>query len=270
MKIAISNIAWQSHEEKAIAYFMQQLGIEGVEIAPTKIWPSPLAASDAEIAAYKQFWLSHNIQIVAMQALLFGKPDLTIFSDAQKRQETIDYLAGIIQIGAKLGAKVLVFGSPKNRHVKDLPVAEVAEIAGEFFDRIGTMANQVGVQFCIEPNPTAYDCDFINTSSQGLDLVKSVSNPGFGLHLDAAGMTLSQENIEIAIEHTTAHLCHFHISEPYLEPIGTGGVEHDRFAAALRRSNYSDWTSIEMKAQHADNNLVVVENALKMALKVYR
>jgi D-psicose/D-tagatose/L-ribulose 3-epimerase len=270
MKIAISNIAWQSHEEKAIAYFMQQLGIEGVEIAPTKIWSSPLTASDAEIAEYKQFWLNHQIQIVAMQALLFGKPDLTIFSDAQKRQETIDYLAGIIQLGAKFGAKVLVFGSPKNRHIKDLPAADVAEIAGEFFDRIGTISHQVGVQFCIEPNPTAYDCDFINDSSQGLDLVKSVANPGFGLHLDAAGMTLSQENIDVAIENASSHLCHFHISEPYLEPIGTGGVEHEKFAAALRRSNYRGWTSIEMKAQHPDNNLVVVEKALKMALKVYR
>lgn len=34
MKLAISNIAWQLHEDDTIAMKMQELGVKGVEIAP--------------------------------------------------------------------------------------------------------------------------------------------------------------------------------------------------------------------------------------------
>jgi len=269
MNLAISNIAWQSHEENAIADLMQQLGIRGVEIAPTKIWSSPLEATYAEIAEYRQFWRDRNIQIVALQALLYGRPDLTVFESAKKRQETIAYLSKIVELAARIGAKVLVFGSPKNRQVRNLNPQDVEEIAVDFFGKVGEISDRHGVQFCIEPNPSVYDCDFINTSSQGLELVKMVNSPGFGLHLDAAGMTLSEENIESAIANSISQVCHFHISEPYLEPVGTGGVEHSRFAEALRQTNYLGWTSIEMKAQNLDSNLENVERSLKIALQYY-
>jgi sugar phosphate isomerase/epimerase len=129
MKIAISNIAWQIEEEPAIANLLQQLNIKGVEIAPTKIWQNPLTATDAEIKNYREFWQGYGIEIVAMQALLFGRNDLTIFESKEKRQATLSYLYKIIELGNKLGVNVLVFGSPKNRTIGDLPEAEVQKIA---------------------------------------------------------------------------------------------------------------------------------------------
>ena len=89
MKLAISNIGWHPHEEIAVAGIMRDMNVKGVEIAPTKVWDSPLAASDAEVKDYRQFWESRRIQIVAMQSLLFGRSDLTIFDSAQKRDGDI-------------------------------------------------------------------------------------------------------------------------------------------------------------------------------------
>lgn len=269
MKLAISNIAWSATEEDTVAGVMQAMKITGVEIAPTKIWPSPLAAGDAEIRDYREFWGSRGIQIVAMQALLFGRSDLTIFEQEQKRRETFAHLSGMIGLGAKLGAKVLVFGSPKNRKVGDLDQAEIERIAVPFFHGLGELALECGVTFCIEPNPTAYDADFITTSAQGLDLVRKVDSQGFGLHLDAAGMTLSQEPIESAVATSLPSLRHFHISDPYLEEIGTGGVRHDLFAKVLAAGHYKNWVSIEMKAQSSDSCLESVERVLRKALDHY-
>lgn len=269
MKIAISNIAWHSHEEAAIADLMQQLGVSGVEIAPTKIRSSPLDATATELSEYRQFWSNRGIQIVALQALLFGRPDLTIFESENQRQETIAYLAGTIEIAAKLGASVLVFGSPKNRQVGNLKPQEIEEIAIEFFSQVGNIADPHGVKFCIEPNPAVYNCDFINTSLEGLDLVKSVNSPGFGLHLDAGGMTLNDENIERAIATSGSRICHFHISAPHLDPVETGSVEHPRFAEALRQIQYNGWTSIEMRSQHPESNFDNIERALKVAIQQY-
>jgi sugar phosphate isomerase/epimerase len=123
--------------------------------------------------------------------------------------------------------------------------------------------------FCIEPNPAVYGCDFITTSKQALDLVEGVNSDGFGLHLDAAGITLSEENIETAIKLSGKKLCHFHISEPHLEPVGVGIVDHPLFAKSLNNQKYKGWKSIEMKAKSQDSNILNVTKALKTAIEYY-
>lgn len=269
MKIAISNIAWHSHEEESIARAMQELCVKGVEIAPTKVWQSPLSASDSEIASYKDFWESRGIQIIAIQALLFGRPELTIFQDPEKRKETFEHLSGMIILASKLGVNNLIFGSPKNRSIGNRNIHEVEKIATSFFYSLGDVAAENRVVFCIEPNPINYGCDFITTSKQGLELVNKVKSDGFGLHLDAAAMTLSKEDVGPAIKLAFKQLCHFHISEPFLAPIGTAGVKHYLFSKALAELDYKGWTSIEMKAQSPDSNVFSVTKALGTALEYY-
>lgn len=268
-KLAISNIAWNPEEDEAISRLMQRYEVTGVEIAPTKIWPQPLAASGEELATYARLWKARGITISSMQALLFGRPDLTLFETPEKRKETLDYLNGIIQLGGQLGAEVLVFGSPKNRRVGDMDNGLAEAIAVEFFRKIGVLAQANGVVFCIEPNPEAYGCDFVTTSAAGRDLVAKVDHPGFGLHLDAAGMTMSQENIELELEKSVPQLCHFHISEPNLQPIGTDGVDHALFASTLSSLNYDRWFSVEMRAPGDIENVSGVEKALQVVRNYY-
>lgn len=247
MKLAISNLAWPLAEEQAVATLLNAMGITGVEIAPTKIWPKPLLATADEIARYRRFWAAQGIQIVAIQSLLFGCPDLTIFDSAAMRQETLAYLQQIMRLSAQLGARALVFGSPKNRLVKDLPADTIATIALDFFHTAGEMAAAYGVIFCLEPNPTHYGCDFITTSAEGLALVRQVNSPGFGLHLDAAGMTMSEEPLAQAMAQCAGAIEHFHASEPQLGALGQGGVDHSTLAALLRQIRYPHWVSVEMR-----------------------
>lgn len=269
MKIAISNLAWETPETDSVAQFLHQSSIKGVEIAPGKIWSNPIEVSSTQAQEYRDYWLSYGIEIVSLQSLLYGK-NLTIFDSEAQRQETRNYLVKIIELAAKLGAKVLVFGSLKNRRVGNLSPHIVQEIAVEFFDYVGTFADQYGIKFCIEPNPRAYNCDYINTSQEGYTLVTKVNNPGFGLHLDAAGMTLSQEEITPALEEALPQLCHFHISEPNLQVIGNSKqVKHQLFGETLKLLNYSGWVSIEMLAQNQDNNLADIHQAIRIAKQYY-
>lgn len=82
-------------------------------------------------------------------------------------------------------------------------------------------------------------------------------------------MTLSKEDIEPAIRLASKQLCHFHISEPYLAPIGTEAVEHYLFSKTLAELDYRGWKSIEMKAQSPDSNVLSVTKALETALEYY-
>ena len=159
--------------------------------ALTKVWPEPLAASPEEAARYRGWWEARGIRIVALQALLYGKPGLTVFGTPAARRTTLHYLKGLIAQATRLGAEVLVFGSPGNRQRGSLPPDEARAIAVEFFRELGDNAQEHGVTFCIEPNPVEYGCDFVTTVREGIDLVDAVGRPGFGLHLDTAGMTLA-------------------------------------------------------------------------------
>lgn len=269
MKIAISNLAWQPEETDSIAQILFNSSIKGVEIAPTKIWSNPIAVSASEAQTYKAYWQNYHIQIVALQSLLFGRGDLTIFETQEKRLATRDYLSSLIKLAGQLGASVLVFGSPKNRLVNHISPQVALEIAVDFFSYLGNVAYNYGVTFCLEPNPKVYGCDFINTSAEGFDLVNKVNNQGFGLHLDAAAITLSEEVITTALEKALPRLCHFHISEPNLQVIGSGKVRHDLFAQTLNRLNYQGWVSIEMLAQNQGDNLQNVKKALALVNQYY-
>lgn len=269
MKLAISNIAWQPHEDDAISNKMQELGVKGVEIAPTKNWLNPLEASDSEIARVRSFWESRGIRIVAMQALLFGRPDLVVFGTAEKRRETREYLAKIILLGQKLGAQVLVFGSPGNRRVGGRAPSEIEAIATEFFYEMGEIAQRYGLVLCIEPNPPVYGCDFITTAVQGTAFVRKVNHPQFRLHLDTGAMTLSGEDIPSALRDCIGEVRHFHVSEPNLAPIGIGQVPHEVFAKAIKDSGYPHWLSIEMKAQSKESNSSAVAAALSRVRGYY-
>jgi sugar phosphate isomerase/epimerase len=248
MKVAISNIAWPAEAEPRAAAILQEFGIHGVEIAPTTIWQKPLEASEQQILEYRRSWEQRGIRIVAMQALLFGRADLAVFGAPEKRRETLDYLDGVMRVGGLLGAKTLVFGSPKNRQRGAIPPDEARRSAAAFFREAAGRAVDHAVALCIEPNPPEYSCDFVTTSAEGLELVHEVGHPGFGLHLDAGGITLTGDaKTPDALDACMRVARHFHASEPFLGPLGEKGSDHRGLAAALRRLGYSNWVSVEMR-----------------------
>lgn len=269
MKLSISNLAWEYEEDYEVKEILKAMSVKGIEIAPTKIWSNPVEVNDKDSAKYRDSWKGQGIEIVALQSLLFGRTDLTIFSDAIKRQETLEYLSSIIEIGASLGAKALVFGSPNNRLIGELKYTKAMDIAIEFFYKLGEKASQCSTVFCIEPNPKDYGCDFINTTEEGIELVKEVGHPGFSLHLDAGGMTLSNERISESIEKAAPYLIHFHISEPNLNILQNGFVDHKLFAESLKSINYEKYISIEMKPGLEKSNIETVRKSLEFAKEIY-
>jgi D-psicose/D-tagatose/L-ribulose 3-epimerase len=270
VKLAISNIAWTVEEEKDVAKILQNLGVKYVEIAPTKMWQDPTTTSDNELADYKKFWESYGIEIVAFQSMLFNMPELKIFEDYELRAQTLAYLKRFITLAPKLGASIMVFGSPKNRQIGGLNYAEATEVAKPFFNSLGDAAQKNQTCFCIEPNPTAYACDFVTSAQQGIDFVKLVDNSGFGLHLDIAGMTLAGDPIEDSIKNAGPAIKHFHISAPYLDQVeDRADVKYIASAQALRDISYKNFVSIEMKPGAVGENGVRVEKAVRFSQKIY-
>ena len=251
MKLAMSAIAWEPSEDDAAARILREHGFSGVELAPAKIFPRPEAAGDAQIAACCAAWEGRGLRIVALQALLFGRPDLTVFGETS--EATIEYLSRVVRLGARLGAGALVFGSPRNRARGSLPLAQAWPRAVEFFRRLGEVAAEAGTCLCIEPNPPRYGADFIVDSNEALRLVEEVSSPGFGLHLDAACAHLAGEDLPARLRASAHVLRHVHLSEPNLAPVHADGtVDLAAIAAVLHDISYSGFVSVEMRPAGLD------------------
>jgi D-psicose/D-tagatose/L-ribulose 3-epimerase len=269
MKIAISNIAWEASEEDRVARIMSARDVDGVEIAPTKIWPNLEQVGDDDVASYRMWWSYRGIRIVALQSLLFGRPDLNIFGTAEVRRRMLEYLNRVVGISAVLGAKVLVFGSPKNRRVGDMSPLAAMDVAVDFFSRLGALAEANGVCIGLEPNPEEYGCDFIRTSQEAREMVDRVAHPAFRVHLDTAILAMTGERFDEAVDRCFEHLAHVHISEPMLGIVGEGAVDHSQMSRALRSAGYSGWVSIEMRSGWRPDNTVSVERALDCVIETY-
>lgn len=270
MRFAISNIAWDVCDNEVIAEAMTENGFEALEIAPTKLLQSPIDAAQQQIDKSRKWWIDKGISIVAAQALLFGRPELTIFDDPKTTALTADYIGKICKVCAALGAEALVFGSPKNRRVPSGMTKDKAwDIAIDFFSNIAEQAHNQGTKIVIEANPEIYNANFITTSEDAIRLVELVNHPGLALHLDTACITMAGEDIEETIISAGKYLYHFHISEPYLEPIfSSGKIDHAAAAKALKHINYNRYLSVEMK-QTEDYTPQKIYNIMKSVREVY-
>lgn len=269
-RLAISNIAWTNEEESAVAEKLQQLGVAAVEIAPTKRWDDPTKATEAEITEYQKWWKSYGIDIVAFQSMLFARPDLKLFESSENRAECLRYLQDFIVLAGRMGAKRMVFGSPKNRQRGLVSYQTAFAIAKDFFTEIAKTAEENDVIFCLEPNAPQYNCDFIITAKEGAELVRAVDRPGFGLHLDTACMTLAGDDVTTSIWEAADVLQHFHISSPMLDQVEErSDVDHNAAAAALKGIMYEGTISIEMRPGAPAANTQRVDHAVVYAKNTY-
>jgi sugar phosphate isomerase/epimerase len=268
MRLAVSNLAWDAADDAAVLHLLSDLDVGGLELAPTKVWPRPLDATARDARAYRAAVEACGLRVVAFQAILFGRPELTLFQSEARRAEAVEYLAGLCRLAGWLGSRVLVFGSPKNRLVGSMAPAEALSIARDFFRRVGDRAVKHGTAVCIEANPPEYGGDFVTRTAEAVALVNAVDHPGFGLHLDAGGITLAGDSAD-EVRACASAARHYHVSEPHLVPIGTGGAGHAGLAGALHAGGYRGWLSIEMKPVPDRPAVDVLRRAIAAARSAY-
>lgn len=271
MRLAISNIAWDTAEDEAIAALLRRFGVDAIDIAPSKYFPEPAKATDEEIARVKHWWSERGIEITGMQALLFGTTGLNVFGSSEIQDAMLQHLTSVCRIGAGLGAKRLVFGSPKNRDRTGLSDQTAMDMAVSFFRRLGDAAQSYGgVVICLEPNPACYGANFMTTSAETAQVVEQIAHPAVKMQLDTGVVTINDEDPGTVLQDSASLIGHVHASEPDLLPLGDGGTDHGKIAKALELRLPNHVVSIEMLATKNEPHAVSIERALTVAVRHYR
>lgn len=270
MRLAISNIAWDPTEDDAIAALLNRYDVDAIDVAPGKYFSEPMKASEEDIARVKRWWFEHGIEITGMQALLFGTVGLNVFGPFEVQEAMLAHLDAVCRIGGGLGAKKLVFGSPKNRDRSGLSDQQTMDIAIPFFCRLGDIAQSYGVVICLEPNPACYGTNFMITSAETALVVRQIAHPAIGMQLDTGELTVTGIDPVTVLQDCAPLIRHVHASEPDMLPLGDGGTEHDKVVHALQQFLPDHLVCIEMLATKNERHEVSIERALNVAIQHYR
>jgi len=148
---------------------------------------------------------------------------------------------------AEIGIEFIVFGSSGSRRI---PEGFDREQAREQFlsllDRMGPLAQGCGVTIAIEPLQRS-ECNFINTVTEGAEIVRAVNHPYIRLLADIYHMMREDEGPE-AIVAAGDLLKHLHIAEKAdRTPPGVAGDDFTPYFRALKAVGYSGLISIECR-----------------------
>jgi sugar phosphate isomerase/epimerase len=264
MRISVSNIAWPAELDAEAFALLAGLGVEGIEIAPTRVWPGWEGISAATVRELKEQVAAAGLVVSSMQSILFQKPELQLFGEGAEFAEHLKYCA---ELAAELGAGAVVFGAPKNRDRGELSEEAAFARAVELFGPIAEAYRAAGAALCLEANPAQYACNFVTHGREAARLVRAVGSAGLRLHLDTACAGMAGEDVAELVRENADILAHFHASEPMLGGFAEPSAGHAGAAEALREAGYAGWVAVEMRTQ--EDVLGALGTAAGFAMETY-
>lgn len=268
MKLSISNIAWEACYDHEMYALMEKYRFEGLEIAPTRIFPEHPYDKISEAEDFSR-WIyeKYGLVISSMQSILYGRNE-RIFGSDEECTALYDYMLKAIDFAAATDCGNLVFGCPRNRTLME---GEDPETAVKFFYGLAEYAASKNTAIGFEANPVIYNTNFINDTASAFEFVEKVRNyeadsldglttdlvgnvvditvgkpvsDGFKVNLDLGTMIYNQEEADV-IKGWGHDISHVHISEPQLKPIEKRKL-HEEIRDILIAEDYKGFISIEM------------------------
>jgi sugar phosphate isomerase/epimerase len=244
LKLSISNIAWTAEDDELVISRLPEYGVEGLEIAPTRIIPDlPYRHIPAAVDFAAKLRREAGLSICSMQSIWYKRTE-SIFGTPEEVKSLIDYTREAILFAEAIGCPNLVFGCPKNRII---PEGRSREEAMDFFCTIGDIAAEHNTVIALEAVPVTYGTNFLNTSDDLYDFVSTAGSEGLRMNLDFGTMLVNAED-PADIGRYIPLVNHVHISENGLACVERR-EEHKVFLRALEAAGYDRFVSIEMRNQ---------------------
>jgi len=268
MRLSLSNLAWPAERESEAFRLLSDLGVTGVEVAPTRLGPWE-SLTRPVLADYRSRIEAHGLRVSSLQAILFGRNGLQLLQDQEAFDAMAEHMRVVGGVAETLGARAMVFGSPRNRDAGALSAEQAWDIGRERWRILGRIAHDSGAVIGIEPVPAFYGGAYLAAWRDVLRMVRDVDHPGVAVHLDTGCVRLGGDSIAEAVRAAAPWLAHFHLAERDLGPFDAPEMEHAAAARALAEAGYGHWLAIEMREQPGDP-LAAVATAVAFAKETYR
>jgi D-psicose/D-tagatose/L-ribulose 3-epimerase len=185
MKFALCNEVVRELDFVGQCRLAAGLGYDGLEVAPFTLSDEPHRLPKVRRAELRRAAEDAGVPITGLHWLLLAPAGLSITSpDDAVRRRTVDVMRGLVELGADLGGRVLVHGSPAQRRVE--PGDDPAAAAGRAlacFAAVAPEAEAAGVTYCIEPLAPR-ETRLFTTVEEAARAVDAVGSPALRTMID--------------------------------------------------------------------------------------
>jgi D-psicose/D-tagatose/L-ribulose 3-epimerase len=240
MKTGMNLLLWTGHvteEHYPIMRDIKAAGFDGVEIP----------VFETTVGHYQMLRKElDNLGLKCTVVTIVTPEANPISPDAAVRQAAVDRLKSAIDCCQALGAENMLgpFHSPLAVFSGVPPTDDEKQRAADVLHQAAEHAAQAKVQLCIE-YLNRFECYFINTAAQAVDLVKRVDHPSFKTMFDTFHAHIEEKSQAGPIRTVAPYLGHVHISENDRGTPGTGQVNWDEAFKTLKEVKYDGWLVIE-------------------------
>ncbi len=258
MKLAYSSNAYRRWPlEEAIAR-ISRLGFPGMELMADAPHTWPAEMTDTRMDEIRRCLDAHGLVLSNINAFMmsavqdFWHPSW-IEPDREFRRLRVRHTIESLRMARRLGAKCITTepGGP-------LPQRMLREQAMDIFveglQEALRVAEDVGVMLLVEPEPDL----LIENVEQFLDLARRIDSPMFGLNFDVGHFFCVREDLPAAIDRLQTYTYHYHLEDiaatrvhEHLIP-GHGAIDFASVIAAIRRTDYRGWLTVELYPYLAD------------------
>lgn len=229
-------VFWDGLE--AAAAEAARLGFDALEIFP----PSAAALNpEAVNALIKQ----HGLSVAAVGTgggWVIHKLHLCL-PDADARQRAKDFIRGIIEVAARLGAPAII-GSMQGRWGEGVSREQALGRLAEALNELGEHADGLGQPLLYEPL-NRYETNLFNRLGPTVDFLKSLRTPNVKILADLFHMNIEEADIAGAIRGAAGFIDHVHFVDSNRRAVGMGHTEFAPIVAALRDIGYAGYLSAE-------------------------
>ena len=184
-----------------------------------------------------------------------------------RHSDILQYAETAFRRARDAGIKIIVFGSGTSRRIPDGYSKVVAEAQfTSLLRKMGPIAEEFGIVVAIEPLRKA-ETNFLNSVSEGLDMVRAVNHPHIRLLADFYHMMQEGEGPDAIVKAgSTIHHCHIAEKEKRTPP-GTLGDNFRPYLKALKQTGYKGGISIECRWENMEEQLPGAITELKRQIQ---
>ncbi|MDF2522953.1 MAG: hypothetical protein K0R31_594 [Clostridiales bacterium] len=184
-----------------------EVGYDFIELAGTSIYKM----SETEFEQVKCLLNKSPIKCIGFNAFLSS--DVKVLGDSIDRGRLDEYTDKVIYRAGILGIRTIGFGSPYSRIVPEgFSRGKAIEQVIDFVVSMSKKAEKYSINILVEPL-TKIETNFINNTTEAINIIKDVNRQNVGLLLDLYHFCLEKEDAGIIDDRLMEHLRHVHIAE---------------------------------------------------------
>lgn len=229
-------VFWDGLE--AAAAEAARLGYDALEIFP----PSAAALNPAEI---KALVAKRGLAVAAVGTgggWVMHKLHLCL-PDAGARQRAKDFIRGIIEVAAKLGAPAII-GSMQGRWGDGVSREQAVAWLADALNELGEHAASLGQPLLYEPL-NRYETNLFNRVGDTVAFLNTLKTRNVKILADLFHMNLEEANVADALRAGQGFIGHVHFVDSNRRAVGMGHTDFAPIVAALRGIGYTGYLSAE-------------------------